>query len=89
MHIVANYSAMLICPVIVTRDCARTDVNVLTDAAVAYIGQVISFGSLTKLARLHLNEITDVHCGGELGTGAQPGIGANACLGANFGAIDK
>src|SRR5215472_4582097 len=62
-HVVLYHGAVLVRAVVVAHDCARTDVNVLPDLAVADIGQMVGLGALADAARLHFDEIADVHLG--------------------------
>src|SRR6266568_4677366 len=64
------------------------DRDVSSDLAVADIGEVIGFGALPDAARLDLDEVAEVHVGGEARARPDAGVGADAAVRADVGLLD-
>ena len=88
MHVVLDDGAVLVGAVVIAGDGAGADVDVAPHRGVADIGEVVGLGARRDLARLHLDEIADVHFLGERGAGAQPRVRADAAARADVGLLE-
>src|SRR6266536_2944346 len=86
--VVLDDRAVLVRPVVVAGDRAGADVDVSSDLGVADVGEVIGFGALTDAARLDLDEVPEVHVGGEARARPDAGVGADAAVRADVGLLD-
>src|SRR5260221_6601358 len=82
--VVLDHSAVLRRAVVDAGDGAGADDDALAELGVADIGEMVRFRGGAEAARLHLDEIADMHLVGEARPGAQPRVGADAAAPAEF-----
>src|SRR5262245_7494169 len=84
MDIVLDHGAMLVRAVVVAGDRPRADVHVAAHRSVTDIGEMVGLGPRGDPARLHLDEVPDMHVLAELRAGPDPGVRADAAPLADF-----
>src|SRR5207245_9156917 len=80
--------AMLVDAIVVGDDGARAYIDVGADGGIPDVGEVVGLGTLPDVARLHLDEVADVHLRGERRPRPQARIRADAAAFADRRAVD-
>ena len=87
-HVVLDHRAVLVRAVVVAGDRAGADVDAARRRRVADVGEVVGLASPRRPARLHLDEVADVHVVGERAPGRSRAYGPMRALRADRRAVE-
>ena len=88
-NIVLDDRLVFIGTIVITRNRAGTDVDVLSDYGIADVAQVIRLAAGGDGAILDFDEITDMDVFGKLGSGTDAGVRSDTAVFSDFSRFDQ